>query len=235
MKTVTDLTAQVVKNISVENAVSSAAEAAGVSVAEARTASVVNAVIKELKACCPAWRLSWANDSEAESFRISLTRAFLSEGVTTVEQLRHMVRWLRSRDEPYLPSIGQIVSRCKPTAEALGLPDVSTAYRQAAHLAHPCAGDDVRAKAHPVVWHATTQLFWELGNLSEKESFPLFERVYEQTIKAFADGQPLREVPKALPPPQPTAADKERSLEAGRAAMAEIRRKLGMRAVKKDA
>lgn len=191
-------------------------------------ALVVNAVLKELKVCCPAWRQAWPNDGDTEAFRKSLLKAFVNAGVTKVEQLRFMISWLRERDSPYLPSMGEIVSRCKPSAENLGLPDVKTAYRQAAHLAHPCAGDDVRARANPAVWHATTELFWELGNLSEKESFPLFERVYEQTVKAFAAGQPLREVPKALPPPKLTEADKERSLEAGRAAMAEIRRKLGM-------
>jgi hypothetical protein len=102
---------------------------------------------------------------------------------------------LRGDDWP--PSAPEFRKLCTPAIQVPGVPSAEKAYRKACEIAHPNAD---RSDVHPVVYHAACEVgFYELSHLSEDKTRRLFERAYEITARMFAAGEPLRDIPKALP------------------------------------
>ncbi|WXL23937.1 hypothetical protein WG219_11275 [Ectopseudomonas mendocina] len=104
---------------------------------------------------------------------------------------------LTQRGDDWPPSAPEFRKLCSPSAYSMGLPSIDRAYRQACEIAYPGADS---SRIHPAVYHAACEAgFYELRMLPESKSRPLFERAYEVTVRMCANGEPLREVPKALP------------------------------------
>ncbi|SEJ57487.1 hypothetical protein SAMN05216201_11152 [Pseudomonas linyingensis] len=124
--------------------------------------------------------------------------------------------WQAGRQFKSMPSIGDFLELCQPSAEALGLPSAAAAYREACANAHPAAG---QRWSHPAVHHAACETgFSELRNLPEAKSRALFDRAYAVTVRMLLAGEPLREIPKALP-----ASVSVSTPEVGRSTLAALR------------
>ncbi|MDV7209934.1 replication protein P [Azotobacter beijerinckii] len=165
------------------------------------SALVINAVFRELQSCCPAWRQAWPDDKALAAAKKSWTKAFMAAGLHSLEQVRLGVEQLRLRHgddrAPWVPGSGEFIALCQPSAEALGLPEAGKAYREACRNAHPAAEP---RWSHPAVHHAACETgFHELRSLPEEKSRKLFERAYAVTVRMLLAGEPLREIPKALP------------------------------------
>jgi hypothetical protein len=180
------------------------------------TVEVVNKLFFELQAIFPAWRQAWPDDKALAAAKRSWVRAFVAAGINRIEQIRYGLAQCRLSGSDFAPSVGRFIEWCTPTPELLGLPAVRDAYREACRIAHPSASAD---GVHPAVYHAATEVgFWELANLSEQQSRKLFERVYGAVVQMVLNGQPLREVPKALPERVSVSTP-----EVGRSALAGLR------------
>lgn len=183
---------------------------------------VVNRLFSELQAIFPAWRQAWPDDRSLAAAKRSWVRGFMAAGITQIEQIRYGLQQCRAAGSDFAPSVGKFIEWCRPTPESLGIPSVEQAYLQACRLAHPAANRD---NAHPAVWHAACEVgLRELGSLPEQKSRPLFERAYGLTVDMLLRGEPLREIPKALPESVsvPASPDKVRS------ALAAMRLSLGV-------
>ncbi len=186
-------------------------------------ARVITAVFRELQSCCPAWRQAWPDDAALAAAKKSWTKAFMAAGLRSVEQVRLGIEQLRLRHgdgrAPWVPGSGEFIALCQPTAESLGLPEVGKAFREACANAHPAAE---QRWSHPGVHHAACETgFHELRSLPEAKSRTLFERAYAVTVRMLLAGEPLREIPKALPEHVSVSTP-----EVGRAALAELRRQV---------
>lgn len=184
-------------------------------------ALVINAVFREVQSCCPAWRQAWPDDKALAAAKRSWTKAFMAAGLRSIEQVRLGIEQLRLRHgdgrAPWVPGSGEFIALCQPTAESLGLPEVGKAFREACANAHPAAA---QRWSHPAVHHAACETgFHELRSLPEEKSRKLFERAYAVTVRMLLAGEPLREIPKALP-----ASVSVSTPEVGRAALAGLRR-----------
>lgn len=187
---------------------------------DSASAQVVNALFRELKAIFPAWRNAWPTTDDEGAAKRSWVKAFTAAGLRSIEQIQYGVEQCRLSGRPFMPSVGEFIAWCRPTPEQLCCPSVRTAYLQACQLAHPSAD---RSSAHPAVWHAAQEVgLYVLASLPESRSWPAFERAYSLTLGMLARGEPLREIPKALPASVsvPASPDKARS------ALEEIRKKL---------
>jgi hypothetical protein len=101
----------------------------------------------------------------------------------------------------------------------LGLPEVGKAYREACRNSHFAAD---QRWSHPAVHHAACETgFHELRSLPEERSRQLFERAYAVTVRMVLAGEPLREIPKALP-----ASVSVSTPDVGNAALAALRRRV---------
>lgn len=186
------------------------------------TAEVVNKLFAELQAIFPAWRQAWPDDRSLAAAKRSWIKGFAAAGINSLEQIRYGLEQCRLSGCDFAPSVGRFIQWCRPTPELLGLPSADAAYRAACRIAHPAAD---RSGVHPAVYHAACETgFYELASLPEEKSRRLFERAYELTVQMIMSGQPLREIPKALP-----EMVSIQTPEVARAALAAIRQRLVVR------
>lgn len=161
------------------------------------TAGVVNALFTELQSIFPAWRQAWPDDKALSAAKKTWTKGFMAAGINTIEQIRFGIEQCRQSGGDFAPSVGRFIRWCEPTPEMMGLPDAAKAYREACANAHPAAS---RNWSHPAVHHAACETgFYELANMPEERSRKLFDRNYAITVRMVMTGQPLREIPLALP------------------------------------
>lgn len=183
------------------------------------TASVVNALFVELQSIFPAWRQAWPNDKALDAAKRSWIKGFMTAGINSVEQIRFGILQCRKSGGDFAPSVGRFIRWCEPTPEMLGLPVLGKAYREACANSHPASD---RVWSHVAVHHAACETgFYELANWPEERSKPLFGRNYTITCRMVMEGQPLREIPLALPEKVSV-----RTEEVGRAALSEIRKSI---------
>ena len=158
-----------------------------------------NDFFQDLKACYPSWRNQLLTVPEEKKFKQQWLKAFSENGVNTPEKIKCGLVAARKDKSSWLPSSGQFIEWCKPTAESLGLPDVRAAYREAVfHRA-----DDEWSCA--LVFYAQRGIHYELRNLPESKSFRLFEQMYQGVLQKVIDGAVLAEPPKPLPAPEEVA------------------------------
>lgn len=161
------------------------------------TARVVNALFAELQSIFPAWKQAWPDDKALQAAKRSWTKGLMAAGINTLEQIRFGTQQCRKSGGDFAPSVGRFIKWCEPTPEMLGLPPAAKAYREACENAHPSAD---RSWSHPAVHHAACETgLFELASLPEERSRSLFYRNYTITCRMVMEGQPLREIPLALP------------------------------------
>lgn len=183
------------------------------------TTAVVNKLFNELQAIFPAWRQAWPDDKALAAAKRSWIKGFAAAGITSLEQIRFGLEQCRQSGADFAPSVGKFIAWCQPTPEMLGLPNADRAYREACANAHPAAARDW---SHPAVHHAACETgFYELASLPEERSRKLFERNYAATVRMVMAGEPLREIPKALPERVSVCTP-----EVGRSALAGLRNAL---------
>lgn len=157
------------------------------------TEKLINGLFAELRAICTAWRQAWPDQRTHDLAKDHWVGGFMDAGINRVEQIEFGLKKQRQSVKPFVPSIGEFIAMCKPTAADFNLPDVHTAYSQAAQLAYPGAD---QSKFNQAVYHAACLTgFYELNNLPQDKSFPMFARCYQVTVDAIMNGQQLRDVP----------------------------------------
>lgn len=88
-------------------------------------------------------------------------------------------------------SIPTFKDLCQITAADLGLPDVKSAYYEAAKSTSPVTNCKF---THPIVYHAGRLTGWfELRNMEEFKVFPLFKLRYEELTKKILNGESIAE------------------------------------------
>lgn len=156
------------------------------------TAKVINRLFRELKAIFPAWKQAWPAESDTDAAKASWTKAFIAQSISQIEQIRYGIEACRRLNTPFIPSVGEFIAMCQPTAESLGLPPAVKAFEEAVRNAHPSMGG-AGTWTHPAVYHAASEAgFYNLNTLSTEAARKLFERNYQITVRAVIAGEPLR-------------------------------------------
>ena len=165
--------------------------------------TVVNSLFKDLAATFPAWRSAFKTQEQFLMTKKTWSKAFIENGVNSMEQVQAGLKKARSSGETFLPSVGQFVNWCKPTAEDFGMPEVQAAYRESCRNASHIQGNAAQwAKwSHDAVHVAAKATgYFDLVGRPERETFPLFKRNYEIVLRRVMQGEDLSaEIPKALP------------------------------------
>lgn len=176
------------------------------------TELLINNLFTELRAICTAWRQAWPDQKTYDLARDHWVGGFMDAGIKDIKQIEFGLRKQRLVGKSFIPSIGEFIALCRPTAKDFSLPDVDSAYRQAAHLAYPRAD---MAGICDAVYHAACMTgFYEINNLPRDKSYPMFVRNYQLTIDMVMSGQALREVPKMLEHQKPKEKTEESKLAA---------------------
>lgn len=173
-----------------------------------KSTDIVNRLFVELQAIFPAWKQAWPTDRALAAAKRSWVRGFMAAGIRDLNQIRFGLERCREHGSDFAPSVGKFIDWCRPSPESLGLPTVEQAYLTACRISHPAAS---RTDVHPAVWHAACETsLLALSTMPEVKSRPVFERAYALTVDMIIKGEPLREIPKALPEKVSVPADREK-------------------------
>lgn len=183
---------------------------------------VVNGLFRELQTIFTGWRQAWPDDKALARAKRSWVKALMAANINRLEQIRFGLQQCRLHGGDFAPSPGRFIAWCTPTAEMLGLPSEERAFREACRNAHPCMAG-IAKWSHEVVYHAACESgFANLNRLGMDDCRKLFSRNYTIALRQFVNGEKLRSMPLALP----AKVDGQRTPEVGRAALAELQKKL---------
>ncbi|MCX4026982.1 replication protein P [Spartinivicinus marinus] len=164
-----------------------------------QTEKIINRVFEQLQAIRPAWKLSLPDGRAEAMAKKEWTKAFIKNGILSFEQLRLGFDKARSIDDKYFPDPGTFIKWCTPQPEDLGLPEPATAYHEACKHAHELTPSKAKW-SHQAVYEAAKQTgFFELKSMAEKHILPVFTRNYDIITKKILKGEPISDIPKALP------------------------------------
>ena len=159
-------------------------------------ASFINWLFDELQGIFPAFKQAWPSQPDFEKVKRVWTLAFTESDLKSMNQVKIGLRRFRASPNPFVPTAGQFIAMCKPTAKELGLPSLETAYAESCKNSHPCADKNW---SHKAIYHAWKQTGSHLlSTYPRMNSFPVFERNYEATIKMLVEGEELFDIPVAI-------------------------------------
>lgn len=152
-----------------------------------QTIAFVNRVMKTILANSPAWAVSLKGTDSINDYRQQLVKAFLENSISEMSQVELGLKRIRKEPTNFLPSVGQFIAWCKPTPEALGCPDVNDAYIEACRYKY-----SKKTLSHPCIAYALAKIsMYELSTKTEKQTKPRFEKLYQQGIELFYNGDSL--------------------------------------------
>lgn len=157
--------------------------------------NVVNKLFKTFTHIFPAFRHAWSTQDDFEAAKREYMKAFKQAKLVDLEKIKFGVSQYRMLPNPFVPSAAQFIAMCEPTPEQLGVPSLDDAWKQVKLQ----FGQVNRIFSHGVIDHAVLESeIKNLRMLSERKAFELFARNYEISMKMFARGEKLKEIPKAI-------------------------------------
>lgn len=163
------------------------------------TASVINWLFSELRSNFTAFRLAWPDDEAMRLAKKTWLKAFMLAGINKVEQLQFGLKKCYLLEKPFMPSPGQFIAWCKPSAKDLGFPSDDDAYRISIEINRQFSDyrhEDERVDT--VIRHAVKNIgALEYRLMKTDDARKAFARNYEISFKQFTDGE-LKPIPKAI-------------------------------------
>ncbi|MED7817245.1 replication protein P [Vibrio cholerae] len=188
--------------------------------------SLVNGLFAELQVIFPAWRLAFPTQGALDNAKRTWTLALFENGIHHSNQIKLGLRKARASGSPHIPSVGQFMTWCRPSAEDLGLPSIEQAFSMIGMMRY----QDTRQSVPEVVQAAFNQIqHWDLTHLPEKELFPIFKSHYQKLIDKVSRGEDISSLcPMALPTPASktkTKSEKEQDRVNGLSVIASLKQK----------
>lgn len=173
--------------------------------------TLVNNLFADLQVIFPAWRVAFPTQSTLDNAKRTWTLALFENGIHHGAQIKAGLRKARASGSPHMPSVGQFMSWCRPSAEDLGLPSIEQAFAMIGMMRY----SDTRQKMPDVVQAAFNQIqHWDLTHLTEKELFPLFKSHYQKLVEKASLGDDISVLcPKALPENAVTKTQEQKEQE----------------------
>lgn len=158
-----------------------------------KTSKVINILFGKLKSLFPAYHLSWPNQDVFNRAKKEWLTAFIVAKINDINMIEGGVQKCRESGSPFIPSVGQFISWCKPTIEELGLPSLNDAYAAAIKNSSPY--ETKKDWPHFTVRHAARLTgSHQLTTKPEKETRSIFEENYKRAIQDFLNGKLNQEI-----------------------------------------
>ena len=130
------------------------------------------------------------------------------------EQILHAAKRVIEQSD-YLPTLNKMITACEEGLTDIGLPDVRSAYLEAANKPSP---KNAQSWSHPIVYLAGKTVGWyALSHVGEKITFPAYEKAYRQLLIRMLEGEQFEiDRPPAIesqPGKKPTAETIQRELQ----------------------
>ena len=137
--------------------------------------------LSRLKAISSAWKAAIDSQEDYNNYRRELALGMFENGILTPEGVERGLSKARSNDNPFLPSVGEFVTWCQPTAEDYGLPSPEQAYIEAAHH---------RWGKHPIIYLAAKAVgVFEVATKPESQMRPKYVKAYRKLLVRVLAGE----------------------------------------------
>lgn len=182
----------------------------------------INWLFFEIQSILPAFKQAWPTKGEYDGAKRNWILALCESDLKSIQQIKMGLKSLRAQTSPFVPTCGQFIALCKPSAHDLGLPPVEKAYIEACEAAHPQGS---KIFSHKVVENAFINVgSYNLRTYPKSSSYPMFEHAYQLSCQAFMNGEKLAEIPKAIEGKTSDLITKQKGI----AALSDIKKHLGM-------
>ena len=158
---------------------------------------VINKLFTFFYSICRGFEKQYQDPKRLIMEKTQWVRAFMDERLDKLEKIQHGIKRCRLESPINTPTIGQFIKWCTPTPESLGIPHLNSAYNEACKNSSPYTTE--KKWSHQAVYHAYSMCnSYDLVNLPKENTFPIFERNYDITVKMIMRGEPLKTIPIAL-------------------------------------
>lgn len=157
--------------------------------------AIVNQLFAIFESICRGFEKQYGQQQRKLNMeKIQWALGFMDSGINRIEQLEFGIKQCRLEGPINTPTLGQFLKWCMPNPEQLGIPSVDIAYKEA------CRNSKLemheRKWTHKAVYNAYFMCnYFELINLPEKNTFPIFKRNYEIIVKKMVRGEELKAIP----------------------------------------
>ncbi len=160
--------------------------------------NIVNRLFVFFEAICRGFEKQYRDQQAKLNLeKIQWARGFMDSGINRIEQIEYGIKKCRIESPINTPTLGQFLKWCMPSPEELKIPSLEHAYEEACRNSHPANKEP--NWSHQAVYHAWSMCDpYELTNSPKNQTFPIFERNYEITVKLIMRGEPMKEIPIAL-------------------------------------
>ncbi len=149
----------------------------------------IEKLFKNLTGIFPAFRQAWPDDEIYDQAKLEWMKAFKQVGLNQQTMIQRGIERFRIMGKAFVPTPGEFIEMCKLSPEDRGLLSVEMAYREACLKSHPTYGPEKNWSHPSVKWAARQTSSHTLCNFSRKESFPIFERFYLESINLLEKGE----------------------------------------------
>ena len=160
------------------------------------TAALVNQVFSELQAIFPAWRHAYPDTPTLDAAKRTWTLALFENQIRSVEQINTGLRKARKSGSPHIPSVGQFVTWCKPSAEDFGL-SLDQVYSEITLRRGKYKGQNFEF-SHPVIAQINTRVGFQLYQLNTEKFRLVIKQELAHWLQRLAAGEQLPEPRPAL-------------------------------------
>jgi len=169
------------------------------------SAELINDLFIRLMSIHPAYKQAWPTQESFDGAKNEWMIAFIKHKINKQSQIEEGLDVCRDSGDRFPPSVGEFIEYCQPKLTSMGVPTYLEAYNEAIKRSHPAATGETWS--HAVVYHTWYQtgsraLNMATGSYQIKEMKDMFYSNYDLTLKMFAAGEPLRELPKLLNKPE---------------------------------
>lgn len=169
---------------------------------------VINKVFDELAVIFPAWKNAWPTKKELDMAKLQWTKAFVENGISSLEQIQYGFKKARQAETDFLPSCGKFVSWCCPTPEDMGYPSEERAKQLCVcYRANKKLG--VKMYVRPLIVELVKRIDWWLietacSNEEHKRADKHFKEAYLGLIQNYVE-------PKEIDAPRLETEEKVKS------------------------
>lgn len=161
--------------------------------------NIVNRLFVFFESICRGFEKQYHGHSQKKlnMEKIQWARGFMDSGITRIEQIEFGIKRCRLESPVNTPRLGEFLKWCTPSPEDLGMPRLDDAYDEACRNSSP--SNPEKKWTHKAVYHAWTMCSsYDLSHLPKINTYPVFERNYDITVKMIMRGEPLKDIPAAL-------------------------------------
>lgn len=183
-----------------------------------QAASLFNSIFEQLRATFPASATSFKSQSDIDNFRQQWVKAFMENGITTMQQIDAGMRHARQQESPYMPSPGKFVSWCKDSTTVLGvsLEDAMNEFRRYNRDKGQYTTPEAFSWSKPIMYWLVTEARRAMYQrcLTEPEVENFMSRKMAEWSKKVAAGEPVPNPVQTLDKPMPVQTEQRSFSEA---------------------